>query len=111
MRLINGFVFAGLVAITGQAQAEADVYLQKTDFISAHVNEKGEKHVVQGQLKPDALAKLNAAAKGELANVHIRIADSHQTLKLKDKLNGNSIEFGPFNNTEAQKISAEINKK
>lgn len=109
MKLISSMAFAGLVALTAPAEA-ADVSLKKSDFVSAHVTTKGDSHVVQGRLSHEAFEKLRALKKTN-STVDIHVGNSHHVVKLKALPSQHDMEFGPFSNSEAQKISAEINSK
>src|SRR5262245_48009630 len=99
-------------AIPHFALAGAALSLNKEDFIAAErISPEGET-VIKVKLSKSGKAKfkkLNLQSVNK--NVHAEIAGVTSDFKLRQPIQGDGLEMGPYSSDEADRVVAEINKK
>lgn len=88
------------------------ISLAASDFVAAErVAAEGDT-IIKVKLSKSGKAKFKKLGelKTDSANVHTEIAGVVRDLKLRTKIDGDSLEMGPFAQSEAVKIETEINR-
>ncbi len=89
----------------------ADVFFDQSDFASAKTKKSEDGVMVCAHLSKMGLEKIQGYNQTQVGkDIEIHLAGENCVLKLREAIEGDEIEFGPFSDQTAQKIMAQINQ-
>lgn len=92
--------------------ADSAVSLTKEDFIAAERVTPDGDTVVKVKLSKSGKAKIKKLNHESLnKGVHSEVAGVSSDFKLKEPIQGDGLQMGPYSSVEADRVVAEINKK
>ena len=108
---LRHFTLAILISAFPQLSAADAVKLDKGDFLAAEQITREGETLVRVKLSKSGkakLRKLNQTAVNK--EVHSEIGGVTKDFKLREPILGDDLEMGPYSQSEAKKVVAEVNK-